>query len=187
MCLFGSFSKHHTVRCLVHGEFFTQCASSCPATCDDPRPQCDQPCQPGCSCDAGLIYGDRSKKMCVRPSKCPGERCAMVRCLVSFLNRDVTFVAVLAVCTALLVTSYVVTSCCGTAIHYLSTRDVVSNLNGPSFFLLSATLFHSLVVFATVAFAFEVSFWEVQGSLQRRMHSMKLNFTPGGLTCRSPF
>ncbi|XP_065195949.1 uncharacterized protein LOC135827368 [Sycon ciliatum] len=58
-------------NCKVPGEVFSSCSSACPATCDTPRPSCQEPCVPSCACDVGLVYGNLTKLACMRASQCP--------------------------------------------------------------------------------------------------------------------
>lgn len=69
ICFFSSCSE----TCRIPGEVFERCSSNCPPTCDQPVSSCDSPCVPSCQCDVGLIYGNSSKLICVRPSQCPSR------------------------------------------------------------------------------------------------------------------
>ncbi|XP_072904906.1 IgGFc-binding protein-like isoform X2 [Hemitrygon akajei] len=55
------------LRCPPNSHY-QPCASACPATCLEPRPQlCDQPCAEGCQCDKGFVHsGDK----CVPRNQC---------------------------------------------------------------------------------------------------------------------
>ena len=58
------------VRCKIPGQVYTECASACPPTCDNPQRVCPNHCVPGCQCPRGtVLLGER----CVLPKNCEGE------------------------------------------------------------------------------------------------------------------
>ena len=51
------------------GEIFSLCASTCRPTCNNQLPSCFNPCEPGCTCPAGLVL-DSERSRCVDVNEC---------------------------------------------------------------------------------------------------------------------
>lgn len=59
--------------CEIQGQNFSDCASVCPATCEQPLVLCKAVCMPGCKCEDGFVV-DRINKVCTTVDECPDER-----------------------------------------------------------------------------------------------------------------
>nr|QRN45218.1 zonadhesin-like 1 [Tineola bisselliella] len=54
-------------------EYYHECGTSCPPTCDNPNPQfCDKKCNKGCFCIGDLVRNSKGK--CVPVDKCPDTK-----------------------------------------------------------------------------------------------------------------
>ena len=62
------------LACPVEGQVYTDCASSCPPTCDNVNDTiaCDAACWQGCQCPSGTVI-DEERRRCVEPSQCIRE------------------------------------------------------------------------------------------------------------------
>ncbi|XP_033646303.1 IgGFc-binding protein-like isoform X2 [Asterias rubens] len=54
------------LECPEHS-FYSQCVSLCQPTCAQPDRTCDNQCEPGCQCDAGLLHQGND---CISPDQC---------------------------------------------------------------------------------------------------------------------
>ncbi|XP_039251856.2 sushi, von Willebrand factor type A, EGF and pentraxin domain-containing protein 1-like [Styela clava] len=66
------FGDGFNCRACEGGQVYNNCASKCPATCDNPSPVCDKSCDQSnkCQCPQGKVLKSSSEKTCVDLTQC---------------------------------------------------------------------------------------------------------------------